>query len=96
MSRICQIFRSPRKPEMYLYVDKAQGLTAVPDTLLAQFGEPQPVMVLALDAGRKLARAQAVEVLEKIESQGFFLQMPPTDAELLRRESARARDGAGG
>lgn len=92
MSRICQIFRSPRKPEMYLYVDKAEGLEQVPEALLAQFGEPLPVMVLALDASRKLARAQAADVLEKIASQGFFLQMPPTDAELLRREGARARD----
>ncbi len=92
MKRICQIFRSPRKAEMYLYVDKAEGLAKVPDTLLAQFGEPQAVMVLALDAGRKLARVQAAEVLAKIDSQGFFLQMPPTDAELLRREGARAHD----
>jgi uncharacterized protein len=92
--RICQIFRSPRKPEMYLYVDKAEGLEQVPEALLAQFGEPLPVMVLALDASRKLARAQAADVLEKIASQGFFLQMPPTDAELLRREGARARDSS--
>lgn len=92
MSRICQIFRSPRKPEMYLYVDKAEGMARVPAALLTQFGEPQPVMVLHLEAGRKLARVQAADVLEQIASQGFFLQMPPTDAELLRREGARARD----
>lgn len=91
MKRVCQIFRSPRKPEMYLYVDKADGLLQVPEPLLAQFGEPQPVMVLALDADRKLARVQAAEVLDKIASQGFFLQMPPTDAELLRREGERAQ-----
>ncbi|MDO8862424.1 YcgL domain-containing protein [Haliea sp. E1-2-M8] len=94
MRRICQIFRSPRKPEMYLYVDKADGLLQVPETLLAQFGEPHPVMVLALDASRKLARVQAAEVLAKIDSQGFFLQMPPTDAELLRREGERAQNRA--
>lgn len=90
MKRICQIFRSPRKPEMYLYVDKAEGLAQVPETLLAQFGEPHPVLVLALDPSRKLARVQAAEVLARIDSQGFFLQMPPTDAELLRREGSRA------
>ncbi len=95
MKRVCQIFRSPRKPEMYLYVDKAQGLVEVPEALLAQFGEPQPVMVLALDADRKLARVQAAEVLQAIARQGFFLQMPPTEAELQRRESALSRDQAG-
>lgn len=96
MRRICQIFRSPRKPETYLYVDKAEGMDWVPEALLAQFGEPQPVMVLALDGSRKLARVQVAEVLEKIETQGFFLQMPPTDAELLRRETARAQDRSSG
>lgn len=94
MKRICQIFRSPRKPEMYLYVDKAEGLAQVPEPLLAQFGEPHPLMVLALDAGRKLARVQAAEVLAKIDSQGFFLQMPPTDAQLLQREGVRAQKRA--
>lgn len=96
MKRICQIFRSPHKPETYLYVDKAEGMDRVPEALLAQFGEPQPVMVLALDGSRKLARVQVAEVLEKIETQGFFLQMPPTDAELLRRETARAQDRSSG
>lgn len=79
MKRICQIFRSPRRAEMYLYVDKARGLADVPEVLLQQFGEPQPVMVLALDDGRRLARAQASEVLASIAQRGFFLQMPPAE-----------------
>ncbi len=87
MRRLCEIYRSPRKAEMYLYVDKQVGLARVPDSLLARFGEPEPLMTLLLDPDRKLARVRAVEVLEKIEQEGFFLQMPPSAAELLRRES---------
>jgi uncharacterized protein len=85
VKRICQVFRSPRRAEMYLYVDKAQGLEAVPETLLAQFGEPEAVMTLLLTPERKLARASAGEVLAQIESRGFYLQMPPTEAELRAR-----------
>lgn len=87
--RLVQIFKGSRKAEAYLYVDKARGLAEVPEVLLAQFGEPEPVMALLLDAGRRLARADAGQVLEKIEEQGYYLQMPPTDAELLAREAGR-------
>jgi uncharacterized protein len=89
MKVLCQVFRSSRKPEMYLYVDKARGLQDVPDTLMAQFGDPAPVMLLHLTPQYKLARADAALVLASIEAQGFYLQMPPTTAELLARDGAR-------
>ena len=88
MKRLIEVFRSPRKAEMYLYVDKAAGYKELPDALLNQFGEPEPVMTLVLTPERKLARADAAEVLQQIEAQGFFLQMPPTQDELLRRDGA--------
>lgn len=87
--RLVEIFRGTRKAESYLYVDKAQGLADVPEVLLAQFGEPRSVMTLMLDPQRKLARANAAEVLAKIEEQGYYLQMPPTQAELLNRDGNR-------
>ena len=90
MKLLCQVFRSPRKEEMYLYVDKAHGLVDVPEVLMTQFGEPQAVMTLILDSQRKLARADTAEVLADIAEKGFYLQMPPTAAQLLRR------DGSGG
>jgi hypothetical protein len=43
-------------------------------------------MMLMLSPGRKLARADAKEVLREIDENGFYLQMPPTMEELLRRE----------
>ena len=80
----CQVFRSPRKEQMYLYVEKNEGLSRVPATLLKQFGEPEPVMLLQLDATRKLARADAAAGLEQIREQGYYLQMPPGPDELQR------------
>lgn len=87
--RFVEIFTGSRKPEAYLYVDKANGLADVPEVLLAQFGEPKAVMSLMLGPSRKLARADAAEVLAKIQEQGYYLQMPPTTAELLAREGSR-------
>ncbi|MGK9064387.1 YcgL domain-containing protein [Stutzerimonas chloritidismutans] len=93
MKRICSIYKSLRKNEMYLYVDRAEALTRVPEGLLAAFGPPQHAFDLVLTPERKLAREDIHKVLENIEAQGFHLQMPPPDddyiehlpEELLRR-----------
>jgi uncharacterized protein YcgL (UPF0745 family) len=69
---------------MYLYVDKARGLADVPEALLTQFGEAQPVMTLLLTPERSLARASAAEVLAQIDARGFYLQLPPSEADILR------------
>ena len=81
MTLLTQIFRSPRREGMYLYVDKAVGLRDIPDPLLARFGEPEAVMTLLLSPDRKLARADAAEVLAAIAERGFYLQMPPGERE---------------
>ncbi len=81
----CQVYRSSRRQEMYLYVDKAEGLERIPELLLRQFGEPEAVMLVHLDGKRRLARADADEVVRKIREQGFYLQMPPGPADLRRK-----------
>ena len=86
-SKLVQVFRSSRKEEMYLYVEKAKGTEDVPEDLMKQFGEPESVMILMLGSARKLARVDTLEVLASIEEQGFFLQMPPTPAQLMRRNA---------
>lgn len=77
MQRICSIYRSSKVEGMYLYVDKTEGLARVPEALMQRFGKPEPAMTLLLNAERKLARANAAEVLQAIADAGFFLQMPP-------------------
>lgn len=75
---LVSIFRSSRRAEMYLYVPRPARLDALPAGLLESFGEPQPVMDLLLTRERKLARADVGRVLDDIQRQGFYLQMPPT------------------
>ncbi|WP_421683836.1 hypothetical protein HKW98_05115 [Stutzerimonas urumqiensis] len=83
MKRICSIYKSPRKNEMYLYVDKRDALTRVPEGLLAAFGAPQHRFDLVLTPERTLAREDVVKVLENIEKQGYHLQMPPPEEEYI-------------
>ncbi|MBP6701285.1 MAG: YcgL domain-containing protein [Halioglobus sp.] len=87
--RFVAVYKGARKPEAYLFVDKARGLADVPAVLLSQFGETEVAMTLLLEPGRKLARANAAQVLAAIEAQGYFLQMPPTADELLSRDGSR-------
>ena len=88
MTVLCQVFKSSRKEEMYLYVEKSRGLVDVPQELMQRFGEPLAVMTLMLTSTHKLARANPEEVLDGIITQGFYLQMPPTAAQLLRRDGS--------
>ena len=92
MKIICQIYRSPKEEGMYLYVKKEEGLTKVPDELLALFGKPQPAMVLLLKAEKKLARVSVEKVLENLVSQGFYLQLPPRSEEDSEMMQMRAQN----
>jgi uncharacterized protein YcgL (UPF0745 family) len=77
MKVICQIFRSPKEEGMYLYVKKEEGLTKVPEELLKLFGKPLPAMVLLLTPEKKLARVSVEKVVASLETQGYYLQLPP-------------------
>lgn len=81
MKQLVEIFRSPREDGLYLYVDRQEGLSRVPEVLLARFGKPESAMTLLLEPGRKLAHANASSVLDSIRQQGFYLQMPPLAGE---------------
>ena len=75
--KICSIYKSARKDEMYLYVDKRDGLSKVPDALSEMFGRAIHVMDMPLTAQRKLARVDIDKVLEGLTDKGYYLQMPP-------------------
>lgn len=75
--KICSVYLSPRKDEMYLYVDKRDQLSKVPEALLEMFGSPKHVMDIPLTANRELARVDTEKVLADLDEKGYFLQMPP-------------------
>lgn len=84
MKLLCDIYRSPRENEMYLYVEKKQGLEKVPEKLLALFGKPVHVTTMLLTAERKLARADVEKVMHAVQDQGYYLQMPPVVEDEMR------------
>jgi uncharacterized protein YcgL (UPF0745 family) len=87
IERLVEVFKGSRKPGAYLYVDQKSGLSDVPKALLAQLGETESVLTLLLNERRKLARADPLVVLTQIQEQGYYLQMPPSEAELAAGEA---------
>ena len=69
---LCNIYKSRRKEETYLFVSLKDDLSRVPDVLLETFGRPE----------LKFAIADATKVLDSIEQKGFYLQLPPPKEEM--------------
>ena len=90
---ICDIYRSSKRDEMYLYVARSnvQGesqadadsdhatdpFANVPESMQKAFGRATFVMQLELTQERKLARVSTMRVLDALQTQGYFVQMPP-------------------
>jgi uncharacterized protein YcgL (UPF0745 family) len=90
------VFKSSRKKEMYIYVDRKQDLSKLPDPLMAHFGEPIHVLDLILTPDKRLSRVDAAKVLESIKEQGFYLQMPPAQDNDKAGEIALMKDSLHG
>ncbi|WP_305371748.1 YcgL domain-containing protein [Photobacterium leiognathi] len=84
---LCAIYKSLKKDNTYLYINKKDDFSDVPEALMTTFGKPQFVMVLKLD-GRKLALADVEKVKEALNTAGFYLQVPPPVTNLLDQYKA--------
>jgi len=84
------IYRSSVTDGLYVYLAPETSVDSLPDPVRRQLGTPELAMELELDSDRKLPNADAAEVLKKLESQGFYIQMPKSIETILADLSARA------
>ncbi|MCS3422917.1 uncharacterized protein YcgL (UPF0745 family) [Rahnella sp. BIGb0603] len=77
------IYRSTKRDQTYLYVEKKDDFSRVPEELLKGFGVPQFSMMLNLTGREKLASADISKVRQALEEQGYYLQVPPPVESLL-------------
>ncbi|MFS2225588.1 YcgL domain-containing protein [Pantoea sp. B65] len=80
----CVIYRSPQRDQTYLYVEKKDDFSRVPEELLRGFGKPQLAMLLPLDGSKKLVNADLAKVTRALQEQGYYLQLPPPVESLLK------------
>ncbi len=81
-SQEIKVFKSLKKLDTYLYLDKSQNFEELPSALRDSFGQYELVLEMELSPERKLARADANQVLADIALKGFYLQLPPSINEL--------------
>lgn len=85
---ICAIYRSPKKDQTFLYVEKRDDFSKVPPALLQSFGEPKLVTLLNLAGRERLANADIVKVKQGLTELGFYLQMPAQQEDWLAEHRA--------
>lgn len=68
---------------MYLYVEKRDILTKSRPNSKPFFGAPIFVMLFNLKGNKSLIQADNQEVLAHLQNQGFYLQMPKAEENLL-------------
>ena len=73
----CAIYCSEKKTDHYLYLKQKGDFSQVPQALLEMLRPLTFVMALELHAQRKLAQVEVMQVMERLQQQGYFLQMPP-------------------
>lgn len=85
----CDIYKFPKHEDLYVYIarpnypDDTETLTdwlgVLPKEFRASLGRSEFVMHLDLGSIDKLARVDKADVLDKLNSQGYYVQMPPKD-----------------
>jgi uncharacterized protein YcgL (UPF0745 family) len=73
----CAIYKGNKRPDDYLYIEKEDDFSRVPQSLLDIMGELSLVISLELSADRQLAQADVTKVMQLLAEQGYYLQIPP-------------------
>ena len=77
---LCAIYRSPKRDQTYLYIEKKDDFSRIPAELLISFGKPQFAMLLSLNERKTLATADIEKVksaLIEVVSAGSSLSFTP-------------------
>ena len=73
----CFVYKSNKKADSYIYLNQKDDFKKIPEQLLQLFGEPEFALEFELTEDRKLALADAKQVIQNLSEQGYYLQMPP-------------------
>lgn len=79
----CAIYRSLYSVDAYLYIEKKDNFSRVPELLLQRFGKPQLAMMINLAERCQLAAADIATVRRALVEMGYYLQVPPPVENLL-------------
>ncbi|MDT8386169.1 MAG: YcgL domain-containing protein [Thiogranum sp.] len=72
----CVVYKSLKQADYYLFLNRDDEFSRVPDGLKQLLGALVQVVEIDLHPQRKLAQVDVVEVMQQIDARGYFLQMP--------------------
>jgi uncharacterized protein YcgL (UPF0745 family) len=72
----CFVYRSRKRRDAYLYLPAEADFSHLPAGLIEAFGPPELALTFELTPDRRLATADATQVLAQLQSRGYYLQMP--------------------
>lgn len=81
--QLCTVYRSLKKADTYLYVEKNGDFDKVPEQLKTLLGKLTLVMTLDLDKRATLGQADLTKVKQELLDNGFYLQLPPPTENML-------------
>ncbi len=97
----CDIYKFARHDDLYVYIARPDypndteelkdWLGVIPNDFRKTLGEGKFVLHLDLAVRENLARVDIVEVLEKLNEQGYFVQLPPQDV-MRKQAEFRAKE----
>lgn len=73
----CFIYKTDKKPELYLYLADKEAFDCVPEDLMRWFSRAELVMEVDLSERKKMARVDLEELKSGLADKGYFLQLPP-------------------
>jgi uncharacterized protein YcgL (UPF0745 family) len=85
---LCAIYKSAKKEHTYLFVKTRDDFSSVPEPLMLTFGTPTLVTLTNLATKEKLAFADLSKVKANLNEQGYYLQLPPPQEDLLKQHKA--------
>jgi len=81
--QLCTVYRSLKKADTYLYIEKNGDFDKVPEQLKTLLGKLTLVMTLDLDKRANLGQADLAKVKQELTDNGFYLQLPPPAENML-------------
>lgn len=88
---LCAVYKSRKKAETYLFVERREDFSRVPEALMTTFGRPELVLMTKLDPAKPLGLANVSKVMAALTTQGFYLQVPPLPENLLEQHKAQLK-----
>ena len=75
----CSVYKGKLIYDHFLFVENENDFSRVPNELLTLLGDLQHVINFDLHPDRKLAQANTRVVIDALNLEGYYLQLPPKE-----------------